>query len=277
MLSMAKSNGKNTLENRSMFSALMRFRCAMAVVAAAAAAVACGGGRGGGGIEMSSTCFMLFCGQNNTESPPPVVVVVNAVPSVRGFSRIATAARVLRTRSDFGRNEGTLGLVRAEKIRKRTVVETTNGVVVAVDCGYCCWCVGAWLMGESTGHADGGLGQRRPRLVKRGEGAEENGRRRRRRIGPRRPRSRTIEIYRVYLTLKLKSNDRLFIGFGGMSASPSTMFTRQYSIRAMNTNLETRDVDDTLSGRPTTLSESLHDFWGPSARRRCVSSAGRTR
>lgn len=51
IFSMANSNGKNTLENRSIFSALIRFLCAMAAVAAAAAAVACGGGRGGGGIE----------------------------------------------------------------------------------------------------------------------------------------------------------------------------------------------------------------------------------
>lgn len=60
MLSTANSNGKNTLENRSMFMARVRFLCARAVVAASAAAVACGGGRGGGGIEWPSFNFKLL-------------------------------------------------------------------------------------------------------------------------------------------------------------------------------------------------------------------------
>lgn len=51
MFNMANNKGKNTLENRSIFNALVRFLCAIALEAAAAAAVACGGGRGGGGIE----------------------------------------------------------------------------------------------------------------------------------------------------------------------------------------------------------------------------------
>lgn len=61
MLSTANSSGKNTLENRSMFMARVRFLCAIAVVAAAAAAVACGGGLGGGGSECPSIDLMLFC------------------------------------------------------------------------------------------------------------------------------------------------------------------------------------------------------------------------
>lgn len=64
MLSTANNNGKNTLENRSIFIALVRFLCAIAVVAAAAAAVACGGGRGGGGIECPSINFKLFYNKN---------------------------------------------------------------------------------------------------------------------------------------------------------------------------------------------------------------------
>jgi len=61
ILSTANSNGKNTLENLSMFMALVRFLCARAVVAAKAAAVACGGGRGGGGIGWPSFNFKLLC------------------------------------------------------------------------------------------------------------------------------------------------------------------------------------------------------------------------
>lgn len=60
MLSTANRSGKNTLENRSMFNALVRFLWAMAVDAAAAAAVAAGGGRGGGGIRWPSMDLMLF-------------------------------------------------------------------------------------------------------------------------------------------------------------------------------------------------------------------------
>jgi len=47
-----------------------------------------------------------------------------------------------------------------------------------------------------------------------------------------------LTILKIIFTLKLKLNDFLFNGFGGMSESPSTMFTKQYSIRAMNTNLK---------------------------------------
>jgi len=61
MLSTANSNGKNTLENLSMFMARVRLLCARAGVAANAAAVACGGGRGGGGIGWPSFNFKLLC------------------------------------------------------------------------------------------------------------------------------------------------------------------------------------------------------------------------
>lgn len=43
----------------------------------------------------------------------------------------------------------------------------------------------------------------------------------------------------IIFTLKLKSKGFLIIiGFVGISASPSTIFTKQYSIKAINTNLE---------------------------------------
>jgi len=51
----------------------------------------------------------------------------------------------------------------------------------------------------------------------------------------------------MIFTLKLKLNDFLFNGFGGMSESPSTMFTKQYSIRAINTNLKHTSVTNFVS------------------------------
>lgn len=63
MFNTVNSNGKNTLENRSMFMALVRFLCVLAVKAAVAAAVAWGGGRGGGGIVWPSINFKLFWAQ----------------------------------------------------------------------------------------------------------------------------------------------------------------------------------------------------------------------